>query len=63
VLAEAGDAVEHADRSTWRMPPLASLTAPSISTGRKVAMSGMWTYLVISMAVVVLYIVQLATGR
>ena len=42
------------------MPPLATLTVPPISVGRKVSLLGMWGYLMVAMGVVVLRIVELA---
>ncbi len=45
------------------MPSLATLTVPPMSTGRKAALMGMWCYLILAMGVVVLRIVQLATGH
>jgi Mn2+/Fe2+ NRAMP family transporter len=54
---------ERAERDRWRMPPLATLTVPPMSTGRKAALMGMWCYLILAMGVVVLRIVQLATGH
>ncbi|HEY1619512.1 MAG TPA: NRAMP family divalent metal transporter [Streptosporangiaceae bacterium] len=54
---------QRAERDRWRMPPLARLTVPPMSTGRKAALMGMWCYLILAMGVVVLRIVQLATGH
>ena len=45
------------------MPPLATLTVPPISVGRKLSLLGMWAYLVIAMGVVVLRLVELAAGH
>jgi Mn2+/Fe2+ NRAMP family transporter len=54
---------DRAERERWRMPPLATLTVPSISLGRKLTLMGMWVYLVIAMGVVVLRVVELATAH
>jgi Mn2+/Fe2+ NRAMP family transporter len=54
--------LDRAERDRWRMPPLATLTVPPISAGRKLSMTGMWIYLFIAIAVVVVRIVQLAMG-
>jgi Natural resistance-associated macrophage protein len=57
------EVVDRAERERWRMPPLATLTVPSISLGRKLTLLGMWVYLVIAMGVVVLRVVELATAH
>ncbi|MGH3405077.1 MAG: NRAMP family divalent metal transporter [Streptosporangiaceae bacterium] len=61
--AASADVVDKADKERWRMPPLATLTVPPISLGRKLSLLGMWAYLVIAMGVVVLRIVELAAGH
>jgi len=58
-----GKVIDKEERERWRMPPLATLTVPSISLGRKVSLMGMWAYLVIAMGVVVLRIVELAVAH
>jgi hypothetical protein len=45
------------------MPSLAMLAPVQMSLGRRVAMLGMWVYLVIAMAAVVYRIAQLALGH
>jgi Mn2+/Fe2+ NRAMP family transporter len=57
------EVVDRAERDRWRMPPLATLTVPSISLGRKLTLMGMWVYLVIAMGAVVLRVVELATAH
>jgi Mn2+/Fe2+ NRAMP family transporter len=59
----SADAIDRSGRDNWRMPQLATLTAPSMSGGRQAGMTGMWVYLLIAMAVVVVRIVQLALGH
>jgi hypothetical protein len=54
--------VDKAERERWRMPPLATLTVPPMSSARKLTMGGMWAYILIAMGVVVIRIVQLALG-
>jgi Mn2+/Fe2+ NRAMP family transporter len=49
-----------ADRDTWRMPPLAELGAPSLSTARKVGLAALRGYLFIAMILVIVKIVLLA---
>jgi NRAMP (natural resistance-associated macrophage protein)-like metal ion transporter len=60
VPAEAGDGV---DRDAWRMPPLALLRRPAMSTGRKIGMSALRLYLAVAMVLAVVKIVQLALGH
>jgi Mn2+/Fe2+ NRAMP family transporter len=61
--ASADAVMDKAERERWRMPPLATLTVPPISVGRKLSLLGMWGYLVIAMGVVVLRIVELAVAH
>jgi Mn2+/Fe2+ NRAMP family transporter len=51
------------DLMTWQMPPLASLPKPVWSTARKVGMLTLRGYLVIALLLVVVKVVQLATGH
>ncbi|WP_433801272.1 NRAMP family divalent metal transporter [Actinomycetospora sp. CA-084318] len=50
------------DRSTWRMPPLALLTRPELSRGRRLGLTVLRGYLVIAVGMVVVRIVQLAVS-
>jgi hypothetical protein len=50
-------------RDSWRMPPLALLSTPAMSTGRKVGMSALRLYLGVAMILVIVKIVQLALGH
>ena len=61
--ATRGVAIDRSGRENWRMPPLATLTAPPVSAGRKFGMTGMWVYLLLAIAVVVVRIAQLAFGH
>jgi len=52
--------VDRRDRETWRMPPLTMLSKPAMSTGRKVALTILRSYLAIAMVLVILRIIQMA---
>ncbi|WP_442544854.1 NRAMP family divalent metal transporter [Arthrobacter sp. KN11-1C] len=60
--APSPDAVDRSQRSTWRMPPLALLTAPKLSTGHRIGLTVLRTYLLIAMILVIVRVVQLALG-
>ena len=49
-----------ADRDTWRMPPLAELGTPVVSTARKIGLTALRGYLFIAMILVIVKIVLLA---
>ena len=51
-----------ADRATWRMPPVAMLSKPVMSSGTKVGLTVLRTYLIVAAALVVIKVVQLALG-
>ena len=55
--------VDRRDRETWRMPPLNMLSEPVMSTGRKVALAVMRSYMMISMVMVIVRIIQMAIGH
>jgi hypothetical protein len=59
----ATPALDAATKENWRMPSLAMLAPVQMSLARRVAMLGMWAYLVVAMAAVVYHIVMLALGR
>ncbi|HEU5421525.1 MAG TPA: NRAMP family divalent metal transporter [Streptosporangiaceae bacterium] len=62
--ASAGGAeLSRAEKDGWRMPPLATLTVPPITAARKICLTGLWIYVAIAMAAVVVFIVQLATAH
>jgi len=50
------------DRATWRMPPLALLTRPVLSTGSRIGLTVLRGYLLVASALVVVKVVQLALG-
>jgi NRAMP (natural resistance-associated macrophage protein)-like metal ion transporter len=54
--------MDAAARCSWRMPPLATLTRPAMSTGRRLGLTMLRSYLVIAAGMVVVRIVQLAAG-
>jgi hypothetical protein len=52
--------VDRRDRESWRMPPLNMLSKPIMSTGRKIGLTVLRSYLAIAMILVIVRIVQLA---
>jgi Mn2+/Fe2+ NRAMP family transporter len=61
--AVGGVPADRTGRDTWRMPPLAMLSKPVLSTGRKIGLSALRAYLAIAMILVIVKIVQLALGH
>jgi hypothetical protein len=55
--------VDRRDREIWRMPPLAMLSKPVMSRGRKAALTVLGSYMAIAMILVVVRIVQMAIGH
>jgi Mn2+/Fe2+ NRAMP family transporter len=55
--------VDRRDRETWRMPPLNMLSKPIMSTGRKIGLTILRSYLAIAMILVVVRIIQMAVGH
>ncbi|WP_043262926.1 NRAMP family divalent metal transporter [Streptomyces sp. CT34] len=55
--------VDRNGKESWRMPPLDELTKPVLSTGRKVGLTALRTYLLVAMVLVVVKVVQLALGH
>jgi hypothetical protein len=55
--------VDRRDRESWRMPPLNMLSKPIMSTGRKIGLTVLRSYLAIAMILVIVRIVQLAIGH
>ncbi|MYT32340.1 MULTISPECIES: NRAMP family divalent metal transporter [unclassified Streptomyces] len=60
--SSSGRPIDRTGKETWRMPPLDQLPAPILSTGRKVGLTALRTYLLVAMALVIVRIVQLAMG-
>jgi len=54
--------IERAGKEHWRMPPLAELTRPTLSTGRRLGMGALRLYLLIAMILVIIKLVQVALG-
>jgi Mn2+/Fe2+ NRAMP family transporter len=61
--APAAAPVDRTGRDSWRMPPLALLRRPGMSTGRRIGMGALRLYLAVAMILVVFRIVQLALGH
>ncbi len=59
----AAEPVDRSQRPTWRMPPLALLTAPKMSMARRIGMGVLRCYLLIAMVMVIIRVVQLALGH
>ncbi|KJF18361.1 NRAMP family divalent metal transporter [Acidithrix ferrooxidans] len=59
-IALAVASVEPMDRRTWRMPALATLKTPVMSTQRKIGLLTLRGYLIIAFALVVVKIVEVA---
>ncbi|MCQ4085215.1 divalent metal cation transporter [Streptomyces sp. RB6PN25] len=57
------DPIDRTGRETWRMPALATLTKPVISTTRKIGMGALRTYLLIATILVVIKIAQVALNH
>ena len=55
--------VDRRDRESWRMPPLNVLSRPVMSTGRKIGLTALRSYLAIAMILVIIRIVELAIGH
>ncbi|WP_037369672.1 NRAMP family divalent metal transporter [Amycolatopsis orientalis] len=54
--------IDRTGRAEWRMPPLRYLPPPEMSTGRKIGLTALRTYLFLAMALVVMKLVHLALG-
>ncbi|WP_369362970.1 NRAMP family divalent metal transporter [Streptomyces sp. CG4] len=57
------DPIDRTGKDDWRMPPLQTLTRPTMSTARKIGMGALRTYLLIAMILVVIKIVQVALSN
>ena len=58
-----GVPIDRSGRENWRMPPLAMLSKPVLSTGRKLSLTVLRAYLAIAMILVIVKIVQVAIGH
>lgn len=54
------DPIDRSGRDEWRMPPVETLAKPVVSTGYKIGMGALRTYLLIAMVLVVIKIAQAA---
>ncbi|MHB1234516.1 MAG: NRAMP family divalent metal transporter [Microbacteriaceae bacterium] len=54
------DTVDRRERPTWRMPPIALLSAPKLSGGRRLGLTVLRVYLLLAMVLVIVRVVQLA---
>ena len=61
--AVGGVPVDRSGRDSWRMPPLAMLAKPTMSTGRKAGLTVLRSYLAIAMILVIVRLVQMAIGH
>ncbi len=61
--ATAGAPADRTGKENWRMPPLALLQRPVMSSGRKIGMSALRLYLGVAMILVIVKIAQLALGH
>ena len=59
--APSPDTVDRRERPTWRMPPIALLSPPKVSGGRRLGLTVLRVYLLLAMILVVVRVVQLAT--
>jgi Mn2+/Fe2+ NRAMP family transporter len=55
--------IDRSGRDSWRMPRLATLTAPQMSSARKAGMTALRVYLGVAMAVVIIRIIQVAVSH
>ena len=55
--------IDRTGQKNWRMPPLAVLSRPAMSAGRKIGMGALRLYLGAAMILVIVKIAQLATGH
>ena len=56
----SAQALDREQKIGWRMPPLALLTRPTLSTGRRLGLTVLRGYLIIAVGMVVVRVVQLA---
>ncbi|MEU7636250.1 MULTISPECIES: NRAMP family divalent metal transporter [unclassified Streptomyces] len=61
--AFGGRRVDRTGRDDWRMPPLETLPRPVFSTGHKVGLAALRSYLLLAMVLVVVKLVQVALGH
>jgi hypothetical protein len=54
---------EREERFTWRMPPIALLTRPVPSRGRRIGMTAMGGYILVAMLMLLVKAVELGVGH
>ena len=59
----AKEPIQRAGKESWRMPPLALLARPQLSSSRRIGLSVLRGYLVLATALVIVRLVQLALGH
>jgi len=61
-VPKAPPVMSRARRAAWRMQPLAQLPGAELSRGGRVSIRLLWGYLLVAVAMVVVRVVQLASG-
>jgi len=59
-IADSAPLVSHAERATWRTPPLDTLPRPAMTLSRRIWMGALRGYLVVAVGLVIVKVVQLA---
>ncbi len=59
----AGEPVDRSGRDSWRMPRLAVLSVPPVSTTRKLGLTALWVYVAVAMILVAVKITEVALGH
>ena len=60
LLRGRGPVIDRTGRESWRMPPLGTLTQPTMTTGGKVGMGALRGYLLVAMVLAVVKLVDMA---
>jgi NRAMP (natural resistance-associated macrophage protein)-like metal ion transporter len=55
--------IDRTGRDAWRMPPLAELTRPVMSTGHRIGMGALRSYLAVAMVLVIVKVTETALSR
>jgi hypothetical protein len=61
--ASAADELDRGRRADWRMPAVALLERPALSTGSRLGLTVLRGYLLVAVALLVVRVVQLALGH
>ena len=59
----AGEPADRSGRDSWRMPRLAVLSVPPVSTTRKLGLTALWVYVAVAMILVAVKITEVALGH